>query len=370
MPKLTKEQLKDVRYVSLSDFSSRIDQIEEIEDKVAFATAYLLSHGVGETDCSFLEAVHVARMKVAEASLKAKEKLYNDDALDIDPADYPIDENDGIVNAFAEDHKDDLENEMFMGNPIAYLRGKARDRADEIEAQDIELSEDSALKENCLRLDQELASKTMKDMVKVDKASQGLDIQLRLREKFPNRNIAKETKTGFLSGMFGGSSKAWANLDMVYKAFGNPNHVLYGDIKALEKAASDYLMHRFPEWKPGQPLPTKEDISRLSGTKKPRTELSVAVIEAVGEHKKVFDRFGVLVEKNMKQNLRYEDLKKPEGNEFQLNFQKKLELDLSGDDSSIEEDEPEYYKAHEKAKDNVNESLDMSDDMSDDMSAD
>lgn len=364
MPKLTKQQLKDVRYVSLSDFSSRIDQIEEIEDKVAFATAYLLSHGVGETDCSFLEAVHVARMKVAEASLESKNKLYNDDVLDIDPADYPIDENPCIVNAFVEDEKNDRENEMFMGNPIAYLRGKARDRAAEIEDQDMESSQESALKENCLRLDQELASKTMKDMIKVDKDSQGLDIKLRLEKKFPNRNIAKETKTGFFSAMFGGSSKAWANLDTVYKAFGNPNHVLYGDIEALEKAANDYLMHRFPQWKPGQPLPPKEDIARLSGTKKPRTELSVAVIEAVGEHKKVFSHFGMLVEKNMKQNLRYEDLEKPEGNEYQANFQKKLELDLSADDASIEEDEPESSKVHEKAKDNVDESLDMSDDMS------
>lgn len=51
---------------------------------------------------------------------------------------------------------------------------------------------------------------------------------------------------------------------------------------------------------------------------------------------------------------------------IQLNFQKKLELDLSEDDSSIEEDEPEYSKVHEKAKDDVDERLDMSDDMSSD----
>ena len=152
MPKLTKEQLANIKYVSVADLSSRLDQIESIEGKVDFATRYLLSHGIGETDCSFLEAVHVARMKVAEASLASKNKLYNDETLDIDPADYPIDDDPAIVDAFVEDSKDDQKNEMFMGDPIGYLKGKAKDLADEIEEKDIELGDERALKENCIRL--------------------------------------------------------------------------------------------------------------------------------------------------------------------------------------------------------------------------
>ena len=364
MPKLTKEHLQNVKYVSLADFSARIDQIEDIDDKVAFATRYLLSHGTGPTDCSFLEAVHVARMKVAEASLKLKDKLYNDDQLDLDPADYPVDESPEIVNAFVEDRKDDLGNEMFMGNPIGYLKGKAKDLVDEIEEKDVELKDDIVLKENCQRLEQELSGKTMKDMLDVDRNATTLDIKLRLQSKFGNRDIYKETKPGFLSRMFGTSSNAAKNLDAVYNAFHNPNHALYGNINALEKAANEYLMHRFPEWRPGQPLPNQQQIGALSGTEKSRTELSAAVIEAAGEQKKVFGHFETLVAGSMRHNIQYSDLKRPEGNEFQQNFQNQLNLDLSDDESSLEDDSVDYSHVYEKAKDNVNESLDMSDDMS------
>lgn len=365
MPKLTKEQLANIKYVSVADLSSRLDQIESIEDKVDFATRYLLSHGIGETDCSFLEAVHVARMKVAEASLASKNKLYNDDILDIDPADYPIDDDPAIVDAIVEDSKDDQKNEMFMGDPIGYLKGKAKDLADEIEEKDIELGDERSLKENCIRLGQELNGLTKKDMLEVDRHSSALDMKVRLQAKFGNRDMASEIKPGIFSRMFGTSSGAASNLDAVYKAFNNPNHALYGDMKSLEKAANEYMMHRYPDWKPGQPLPSQEAIDRLSGAEKSRTELSAAIIVAAGEQKKTFDHFGQLVDRNMRKNFVYEDVEKPEKNEFQHNFQNQLGEDLvDEDESSIEEDDDlEYIKINDKSNENE-EDLDVSDNMS------
>ena len=361
MPKLTNEQLKEVRYVSLADFSRRIDQIEGIEDKVAFATRYLLTHGMGETDCSFLEAVHVARMKVAEASLKSKEKLYNEDTLDIDPADYPIDDHPEIVNAFAEDQKDDLENEMFMGNPLGYLKGKAKDLADEIEAKDVELTQEHALKENCLRLGQQLNNLQMKDVIEVDKKSHTLDMELRLQAKFGDRDIVKQCKPGFLSRAFGTYSTAYANLDAAYNAFNNPNHVLYGDMNSLAKAAKEYLQHRFTGRRPDDPLPTPEQIARLSGTKKARTELSVAILQEVAEQKKVFGHFEQLVSTCSQKNIQYESLKK-ESNEFQHNFQQRLNQDVLDDESELD-DSFENAQVLDKSKEKLDDSIE-SDDMS------
>lgn len=346
---LTAEELNNAKYVSLLDLSNRLDNIESIEDKVAFATRYLLSHGMGSTDCTFKEAIHFARMKIAEFSLKEKDRLYDDDNLDLDPVDYPLSGRPEIVNPFVENERDDLENEMFMGNPVDYLKGKAQDLIDEIEEEDIEPPEQIALKENCARLVEELNHTTKKDMSTVDTHSDTIDIRVRLQAKFGNRNITNEIKPGVFSRMFNTYSLAYSNLDQVYKAFNNPNHALYGDINALEKAANEYLMHKFPDWTPDQPLPTAEQIARLSGTDKARSEFSVAIIDAVKDQRKVYDHFCSSAGSNKTQNIKYSDLQNA-NNVNQANFQNQLNEDLANDDSLSEEDNLDSSKTSMKIK--------------------
>jgi putative lipase involved disintegration of autophagic bodies len=83
MPRLTKQQLEEVRYVSLDDFIYRINQISNIDDKVAFATRYLLDYGHNENpDVPFYQALYVARAKIADASYDLKETFNEDEEID------------------------------------------------------------------------------------------------------------------------------------------------------------------------------------------------------------------------------------------------------------------------------------------------
>ena len=69
MPNLTKEQLEQVKYVSIQDYCQRVDQIENIEDKLAFSTRHILSHGQGKNatvDFPIDKIIKVAHMKIAD----------------------------------------------------------------------------------------------------------------------------------------------------------------------------------------------------------------------------------------------------------------------------------------------------------------
>ena len=153
MPKLTNSQLKNVKYVSMADFSAKIDQLDNFDDMLKFTTRYLLSHGMnGEaTDYSLEEAIHLAKLKLVDVSKQMRDKLFNDEEGP-DPADLYIDEHPEAVNPYAEDEKDDIENQFFMADPGEYLKGKAQKFAKEIEDQDVEIDLDSPFKENCQRL--------------------------------------------------------------------------------------------------------------------------------------------------------------------------------------------------------------------------
>lgn len=81
MPRLTKEQLKAISYISMADYANKLDQIEDFEDKLEFTARYLLSHGAKgqKTDYSLEEAIHLARAKLVDTSRKLRDKLYNDE---------------------------------------------------------------------------------------------------------------------------------------------------------------------------------------------------------------------------------------------------------------------------------------------------
>ena len=81
---LTDKQINDIKYVSMQDFCARIDLIEDINDKLTFASNYLLMHGmVEEPDVSIQEAINIARMKIVHASINLQNKMFNED-LDLE----------------------------------------------------------------------------------------------------------------------------------------------------------------------------------------------------------------------------------------------------------------------------------------------
>ena len=76
MPKLNKADLETIEYVSMKDYFEKVEEYEDFNDKLEFTTHYLLRHGMKNADFSFEEAVHLARIKLNEASLDLKNKYF------------------------------------------------------------------------------------------------------------------------------------------------------------------------------------------------------------------------------------------------------------------------------------------------------
>ena len=306
MHKLTDQQLKEVVYASISDFSQKFDQIEDFDDKLAFTTRYLLTHGAGRTpDYSFAAAVHFARMKLIDASAKMRkereEKSHDEEAI-----------GDEVINVNAENPKSDLEAEAFIGNPASYLKGYAQAVVSEIEARGVEGVVDERVKRNCQYLEQAIDQSLNDEIANLEQNSKQIDIMARLETKFGGRfeldEAYKATKPGLFSGVFGSASVAARNLDTAYSAFRNRNHALYGDDKAINKAAVEYIQHKIPSWKPGDELPKDADLANLSGSARARMDLSINIIKCVKEQEEMERYFRSITEACKEKNLQFSDI--------------------------------------------------------------
>ena len=335
MPPLTKEQLKDVRYVSLADFNSRIDQFESIDDKVKFATRYLLSHQTVENpDYSFDKAVQFARMKIGAASVDAR---YN---FSIQHKPNNLRENPHIVDPYAEN---DLRNELFMGNPAEYLKGEAQKLANEIEEQDIESDYESVLKDRCKTMANMISSgfNTMVDKYGKSPEATVNGINARTQSLYGSKEsydkALSNIKGGFFSRTFGTSSTAAKNLNTVYAAFNNPKHALYGNTDALDKAGVEYIQHLFPGWERFNQLPSAEDLATLSGTQKDRAEFCVNMLKSLKAQKEDEEEINELIEACKNEKIAYEDL--PQEPAIQNQSHKVVDLDASASEEKLDASE-------------------------------
>lgn len=344
MPKkLTRTDLEKVRYVSMIDFMKRIDEIESIDDKRRFAAQYLVRHGIdtNNPDYSLAEATHIAKMKIAEASVEAKEKFYDEE----DAADYYIGDVDGddrkeVVNPYAEDYENDVANEYFMGHASDYLNHLANDLADaEAPANENDLEERRPMDEylsSAARFTPELD----KEIIKLDAKPNALDVKIRIETKLGKSGALAElynkTKPSLGASFFRTTSLASKNLDAAYKAFNNPNHAMYGDLATIEKAGFEYLEHKFPGWKRGMELPSEEQINRLSGTSKARALLSVNLINAAKEQRGVDKGLFEMVGVANHNEYRWAEVTKAEKS-FLSGEEEELNKSNSNDDSMVSE---------------------------------
>lgn len=346
MPKLTKEELKEVRYISMADYSRRVDELEDFDDKLAFTTRYLLTHGMyssKEYDYSFEAAVHLARTKIADEAVKLRDKLFeeSEESLDNKP---------NVVNPYARPGHDKAA-ELFMGNPAEYLKGEAKKLEAEIEAQEHKIGIDDNVSRNCARLQHELGPTFTQNVFALEMDSTAIDVKARLENHFGGREelekAYKSTKPGFFSRVMGTSSVASSNLDEVYQAFNNRNHVLYGNMDALERAANDYLIHKFPGWEPGEPLPL--DQAKLNKNEKAKVDFSSQILKSVQEQRNMEEYFQELTYACKGQNLTYSDTVEAQASEDLMDeiakadkenaLESKEELDLSDE---LKEDESMY----------------------------
>lgn len=359
MPRLTKQQLDAVRYVSMDDFIYRINQIENIDDKVEFATRYLLTYGLnGDPDVSFYEALYTARAKIADASYDLKEEFNEDEEINeyVHLGDRPH-----VVNPYATENEYDMHSRTFMAYPFQYLKAHAMKLAQDIEDQNIlEAPEVTEMKEHYLQVAEELSNRDEPEKFdEFEKNRQSLDINIRMREKYNgkrglNRAISA-TKSNFITKLF--DSNQYKAFKQAEKNFHDPNHEDYGDTEDLETAAATYLMHKLPNWNPNNGFPTEEMVNTLSGKSKARVTYAINLVKSLHEYRNKEHNLNQLTYHNRNKEFEIEDAfvpeKKPidvEQSEFQdeldniINENVKVltKEDLNqSDDNSIEEDEIE-----------------------------
>ena len=272
MPKLTREQLENIRYVSMSDFCHKIDDIEDINDKRKFATQYLLSYGLSDhnMDYSLSEAIHIAKNKIKESYLNS--------------------------NNTNNDYIEESENEFFISDPVRYLNGKANAICNEMHNKDTNLIENAVLQAHYIHLAGELNENKAREVEEIDQRANVFDVKFRMEMKYGSKavfsNIVNDTKIGFFSRLFNTSSQATKNLEKTYKAFNNPEDPLrYGNLNAVKQAGISYIKYKFPNWKEGKPFPTNKEIERLDSATQARMKLSIGLIEASNAQKQLNDSF-------------------------------------------------------------------------------
>ena len=334
MPKLLNEKrLNKVQYISMSDYIRSMDALDDFEDKMNFTTRYLLAYGAGERDVTFAEAVHIAKLKIAEASYNIRNRNV-----------FPSNE---AVNPELSD-EEDAPNRLFMIDPVQYLKNEAnrllikegeagitaenQQRVENYQVMSALLTNDV---DNALtyRIQQCDVEPEVRDFNYRFKAIYGSDQAL---EKAYNK-----TKPGVLSRMFGTSSVAAHNLDEAYKAFNNEDHALYGNLSSLDKAATEYLQHVFPKWDPKNDVINKADIERLSGTKKARAMFSYNILQTTTKQRLTQKVYETITESNIQKRADQEA--QADDEVLKDNFQENLLNDVNEEnnievDPKVEED--------------------------------
>ncbi len=297
MPTEFEIRLQNLKYISMVDFSKQIDEIKDMDKKIAFTVEYLLSQ-TEATDCALDEAIEIARMKIADAIVEYKEKAKNavlrkesKEAFN-EPESKTVD-----LKAYG-NVLDNKKLDEFLAYPSLYLRKAGNQRLQElknkIENEDIVLKTEEVktdvfehniniLTEYKMRLDLKESERSF------------LHINARLENKFGSSDALnkafKDSRPGFFSRMFNTTSLEGRNLLAAYKGFNNYKNPLYGRKDTLVRAANAYIKHIYPNWKPESPLPNEQEINQLSGTQKARMILANAILESVKSEEKMLKEY-------------------------------------------------------------------------------
>ena len=303
MPKI-KKNLNQVKYVSVADMYKNLDEIKSIDDKVAYATRYILNHDMSTTkDYAFSGVVHLARAKIAEA-IKNNPK-----------------------------EKTSLATQMFLGNPTEYIKGEANKLADQLDKSDFVIKGQEQLKENCKEIAKNMNDEFAIDVNEVDKISKAIGVKSRVEANLGGKKALEDTLKTARShkwyAIFSSSSKEWKALEEAYEDFQNPNREKYCDFRNLMGAAIDYFQHKFPGWSKDAELP-ENAFDKLNTSEKAKVSFAISVMKAANEQNRLDAAFHNLVDTNKAKDIKYEDL--PVENKVidldQEEFANKIENDI------------------------------------------
>lgn len=331
MPKIRYQDIENVEYVSMTDFSDKFDQFDTFQEKLTFATKYLLAsrNYQGQKDYTFEEALHIARLKLAGESKRLKDGLRpeNRDNLRRNAPQ--------TVNPNEQSIKQENTNQYFFGKPKSYMLSHTFPLDDQ-RVLDKVYTADAYVD----LVDNDLDAK----IKNIERNSNALDVRFRMEERIGSRKDVEQaynaTKRGFFSRMFSGDSRAHKNFETAYKAFNNPNHALFGNLNSLETASNQYLEYKIPGWKPGDPIP--EDIyTRFNSTEVARIRFCANINATIKEQRESSADFKEMVEACEAQNYKGKDLDVPDEPLPQEEFQNQLGDDL------VEENQNEFVEENE-----------------------
>jgi len=344
MPKITipETTLNEVKYVSMSDYIKQVDKLDNIPDKMAYTIRYLLAYGAEENrDVSLAEAIHIAKMKIADASaiMRAKSVMVPDETVDPDLTE-----------------EEDALNRKFMIEPVECLKDELIALLEKESA--LEQTEDRQKKVTDYQMmhvilaSDELNGSISGEVSELEIEPTVHDVEIRLRSKFGGikefEKAYEATKPGLLSKAFGTSSKAYHNLDEAYNAFQNPDHANYGNLNALDKAAREYLQHVFPWWKPRDGMISKAAIERLSGTQKARAAFSLNILKSTAEQRKSEPVYETIVNANIQKRADMEAQAAgaeilDNAQEENAQFQQAVLEDIGGNEEVNAQEEEAYH---------------------------
>ena len=352
MTKKMKQELNNLKYISMADFSKRIDEIKNIDDKLAFASEYILCYE-DDKEYSISEAINIARMKIADAIISYKELVRKNELAILSKEAFPEDESSQIDLKPYGNVLNNKKVNKFMASPALFLKKYGEDRLEEAPQKDLTVFEKNkydnierntnAIKGGGLYLNLKLKDRYF------------LHINARLEAKFSSvkalNAAVKSTRPTFFSRMFNTSSTEGKNLLVAYKGFNDSKSPLYGRIDTLERAANNYLKHIYPNWDKDYPLPDTHLVSQLSGTQKTRVILCNSILEAIRKENKITDEYSEatnyspkievnitdMVEENVIQKTSIENLK--DEVEFSFSSDNYIDSQTPNNNNNIENDE-------------------------------
>ena len=296
MDEKLKQEIDNLVYISMSDFSRRIDEIKDMDDKITFAAEYLLSHK-DNVDWPIAEAINIARMKLADGI--AEYKLVEEKAERVKQSKeaFPEDEIEDVDLKPYGNVRDNKRLDQFMTYPALFLLKYGTSKMEELEKKNLggtytkyEMNKHNSFERNINFLN---GNNLYLDLKTRDKNF--LHINSRLETMYGSANaldnVPKKIRPGVFSSLLNTTSMEGRNLITAYNGFMDSKNPLYGNIETLERSANAYLKHIFPNWDDGYPLPDYHHINQLSGTQKSRTILCCNILNAVRKENKIDDNY-------------------------------------------------------------------------------
>ncbi len=245
---------EEFKFLSSQDLAQKLDEIDGSDAKLAYAEKYLLACGIGDEDADLLdvEAVLVAKNKIAEAAIKENKSFAGGDL------------------------KEDKV-KLFIGNPIRYLQSTARSFSNSTETN-------AEYIRHSIRVSEQ-GSAYADALTDMENRQRNQSLNEKIEDKLPRESntIADQlqrSKAGFWERVFNRTSSQYKDFEQAMNNL-NANR---GNRNDVETTSLAYLKHKFPNLKEGQ-LPTMDQINSLSGAGKHRALLALNAYQSVQEQK-------------------------------------------------------------------------------------